>query len=472
LLQYSSISQKRELILSGKLDLLQNINFFLKKIEDNKNLNSFLFVNPRILEEAQQLLEKVNAGLKPGSLFGAVIAIKDVISVEGMPMTCASKILENFHPVYDATVISKLREEDALIIGKLNCDEFAMGSSNENSAYGNVLNPVDPSRVPGGSSGGSAAAVAAGLCDVALGSDTGGSIRQPAAFCGVYGIKPTYSRVSRYGLTAFASSFDSIGPLSKNPEDCALILEVISGYDPKDSTSTNSEIPVYSTKTPDNSKFRIGLPKEYFGEGLNSEIRDSIQTLVKQLKDAGNIVNEISLPNTHLTIAAYYVLTTAEAASNLSRYDGVRYGKRANEDKSLGNMYAGTRSKGFGTEVKRRIMLGNYVLSGGYYDAYFNKAQKVRRLIKNDFSTVFKDYDLILTPVTPELPFKFGEMSDDPLSMYLGDIYTTSVNLAGLPAISIPTGKSKERLPLAVQFIAPEFEENRLFRIADILQQL
>ncbi len=472
MLQYSSISQKRELILSGKLDLLQNINFFLKKIEDNKNLNSFLFVNPRILEEAQQLLEKVNAGLKPGSLFGAVIAIKDVISVEGMPMTCASKILENFHPVYDATVISKLREEDALIIGKLNCDEFAMGSSNENSAYGNVLNPVDPSRVPGGSSGGSAAAVAAGLCDVALGSDTGGSIRQPAAFCGVYGIKPTYSRVSRYGLTAFASSFDSIGPLSKNPEDCALILEVISGYDPKDSTSTNSEIPLNSTKNPDDSKFRIALPKEYYGEGLNPEIRESIQILVKKLEDAGNIVDEVSLPNTHLTIAAYYVLTTAEAASNLSRYDGVRYGKRANEDKSLGNMYAGTRSKGFGTEVKRRIMLGNYVLSGGYYDAYFNKAQKVRRMIKNDFSTVFKDYDLILTPVTPELPFKFGEMSDDPLSMYLGDIYTTSVNLAGLPAISIPTGKSKERLPLAVQFIAPEFEENRLFRIADILQQL
>lgn len=472
MLQYSSISQKRELILSGNLDLLQNINFFLKKIEDNKNLNSFLFVNPRILEEAQQLLKKVNAGLKPGSLFGAVIAIKDVISVEGMPMTCGSKILENFHPVYDATVISKLREEDALIIGKLNCDEFAMGSSNENSAYGNVLNPVDPSRVPGGSSGGSAAAVAAGLCDVVLGSDTGGSIRQPAAFCGVYGIKPTYSRVSRYGLTAFASSFDSIGPLSKNPEDCALVLDVISGYDPKDSTSTNSEIPLNSTKDPDDSKFRIALPKEYFGKGLDSEIRESIQILVKKLEDAGNIVDEVSLPNTHLTIAVYYVLTTAEAASNLSRYDGVRYGKRAKEDKSLGNMYTGTRSKGFGTEVKRRIMLGNYVLSGGYYDAYFNKAQKVRRLIKSDFSAVFKDYDLILTPVTPELPFKFGEMSDDPLSMYLGDIYTTSVNLAGLPAISIPTGKSKEKLPLAVQFIAPEFEENRLFRIADILQQL
>ncbi|MBK7868712.1 MAG: Asp-tRNA(Asn)/Glu-tRNA(Gln) amidotransferase subunit GatA [Ignavibacteriales bacterium] len=469
---YSSISEKKQLILSGKLDLIQNINFFLNKIEENKNLNSFLFVNPRILEEAQQLLEKVNGGLKPGSLFGAVIAIKDVISVEGMPMTCGSKILEDFHPVYDATVISKLREEHALIMGKLNCDEFAMGSSNENSAYGNVLNPVDQSRVPGGSSGGSAAAVAADLCDVALGSDTGGSIRQPAAFCGVYGIKPTYSRVSRYGLTAFASSFDSIGPLAKNHEDCALVLGVISGYDAKDSTSTDSEVPVSIGKKTDNPNFRIGLPKEYFGEGLNSEIRDSIQNLVKKLKDSGNIVEEVSLPNTHLTIAAYYVLTTAEAASNLSRYDGVRFGKRSNEDKSLGNLYAGTRSKGFGKEVKGRIMLGNYVLSGGYYDAYFNKAQKVRRLIKSDFSVIFKDYDLILTPVTPELPFKFGEMSDDPLSMYLGDIYTTSVNLAGLPAISIPAGKSKEGLPLAVQFIAPEFEENKLFRIADILQKL
>lgn len=472
MLQYSSISQKRELILAGKLDLLQNVKFFLENIEKNKKLNSFLFVNPRILEEAQQLLEKVNAGLTPGSLFGAVIAVKDVISVEGMPMTCGSKILENFHPVYDATVIKKLLEEDALIIGKLNCDEFAMGSSNENSAYGNVLNPVDQSRVPGGSSGGSAAAVAAGLCDVALGSDTGGSIRQPAAFCGVYGIKPTYSRVSRYGLTAFASSFDSIGPLAKNPEDCALVLDVISGYDAKDSTSTNSEIPVKSEKISDNSKFRIGLPKEYFGDGLNSEIRESIQNLVKKLKVAGNSVEEVSLPNTHLTIAAYYVLTTAEAASNLSRYDGVRFGKRANADKSLESMYAVTRSKGFGREVKRRIMLGNYVLSGGYYDAYFNKAQKVRRLIKSDFSHVFKDYDLILTPVTPELPFKFGEMSNDPLSMYLGDIYTTSVNLAGLPAISIPIGKSEAGLPLAVQFIAREFDENRLFRIAAVLQKL
>lgn len=472
MLLYSSLSHKRELILSGKLDLLQNVKFFLENIEKNKNLNSFLFVNSRILEEAQQLLEKVNSGLKPGSLFGAVIAVKDVISVEGMPMTCGSKILENFHPIYDATVIKKLRDEDALIIGKLNCDEFAMGSSNENSAYGNVLNPVDQSRVPGGSSGGSAAAVAAGLCDVALGSDTGGSIRQPAAFCGVYGIKPTYSRVSRYGLTAFASSFDSIGPLAKNPEDCALVLDVISGYDARDSTSTNSEIPVKSEKISDNSKFRIGIPKEYFGDGLNSEIRESIKILVKKLKDAGNSVDEVSLPNTHLTIAAYYVLTTAEAASNLSRYDGVRYGKRSHEETSLGSMYTGTRSKCFGKEVKRRIMLGNYVLSGGYYDAYFNKAQKVRRLIKSDFSLVFKDYDLILTPVTPELPFKFGEMSDDPLSMYLGDIYTTSVNLAGLPAISIPAGESKDGLPLAVQFIAPEFEENKLFRIADMLQQL
>jgi aspartyl-tRNA(Asn)/glutamyl-tRNA(Gln) amidotransferase subunit A len=470
-LNYSSISEKRELILTGKLDLPQNINFFLNEIEANKHLNCFLFVNPRILDEADLLLKKIRSGKKPGRLFGAVIAIKDVISVEGMPMTCASKILEDFSPVYNATAVKKLLDEDALIIGKLNCDEFAMGSSNENSAFGNVLNPVDITRVPGGSSGGSAAAVAAGLCDVALGSDTGGSIRQPAAFCGVYGIKPTYSRVSRYGLTAFASSFDSIGPLAKNHYDCELVLDVISGYDPLDATSTDSVIRVIQEESLSDKKLKIGIPKEYIGEGLNSEIRDSVNFLIEKIKVAGHTVEEVSLPNTHLTIAAYYVLTTAEAASNLSRYDGVRYGKRSSEVKNLKGMYAGTRSEGFGKEVKRRIMLGNYVLSGGYYDAYFNKAQKVRRLIKNDFTAVFEKYDLILTPVTPELPFKFGEMSEDPLSMYLGDIYTTSVNLAGLPAIAIPTGTSTTGLPLSVQFIAPEFAENKLFKIASILQQ-
>lgn len=470
MLKYSSLSEKRDLLLSGKIDLKDNVRHFLQKIEENGDINAFLFVNPSIEQDAERLLTKLASGATPGKLFGAVIAVKDVISVQGMPMTCASKVLEGFTPVYDATVVKKLIEEDALIIGKLNCDEFAMGSSNENSAYGNVLNPVDKTRVPGGSSGGSAAAVAAGLCDVALGTDTGGSIRQPAAFCGVYGIKPTWSRVSRFGLTAFASSFDSIGPLANNPEDCALVLDVISGFDQSDSTSTGGHAPITTPLPVPGKKLRIGLPAEYFGEGLDPEIRAGVEVVSEKLKKMGHTVDSVSLPGTAHTIAAYYVLTTAEAASNLSRYDGVRYGKRSSKQSSLGEMYVETRTSGLGKEVKRRIMLGNYVLSGGYYDAYFNKAQKVRRLIKDDFTKVFTDHDLILTPVTPELPFKFGEMSSDPLAMYLGDIYTTSVNLAGLPAISIPVGKSEEGLPLAAQFIAPEFGEELLLSVAKLLQ--
>jgi len=468
-LNYSSLAEKRELILSGKLDPVENVRYFLQKIEGNADINAYLHVNQSVLKDAESLRLKSSSGAIPGRLFGAVVAVKDVISVSGMPMTCASKVLENFEPVYNATVVQKLLSEDALIIGKLNCDEFAMGSSNENSAYGKVLNPVDKTRVPGGSSGGSAAAVAAGLCDVALGTDTGGSIRQPAAFCGVYGIKPTWSRVSRYGLTAFASSFDSIGPLANTPEDCALVLDVISGHDPNDSTSTHGyESISFPLSTPEKG-LRIGLPVEYFGEGLDPEIRNGVEAIAAKLEALGHVVDRVSLPGTEHTIAAYYVLTTAEAASNLSRYDGVRYGVRSGKQSSLGEMYVETRSEGLGTEVKRRIMLGNYVLSGGYYDAYFSKAQKVRRLIKNDFTKVFSDHDLILTPVTPELPFKFGEMSSDPLAMYLGDIYTTSVNLAGLPAISIPAGLSKEGLPLAAQFIAPEFEEELLLRVAKLL---
>ena len=468
-LNYSSLAEKRELILSGKLNLIENVGYFLRKIKENGDINAFLHINPSVLNDAGMLLAKLSSGEKPGRLFGAVIAVKDVISVMGMPMTCASKILENFKPVYNATVVQRLLAEDALIIGKLNCDEFAMGSSNENSAYGKVLNPVDKTRVPGGSSGGSAAAVAAGLCDVALGTDTGGSIRQPAAFCGVYGIKPTWSRVSRFGLTAFASSFDSIGPLANTPDDCALVLDVISGHDPKDSTSTGGYQPVQIPLTPPVKSLKIGLPVEYFGEGLDPEICKGVEEIAIKLEKMGNTVDKVSLPGTEHTIAAYYVLTTAEAASNLSRYDGVRYGIRSGKQTSLGEMYVETRSDGLGTEVKRRIMLGNYVLSGGYYDAYFNKAQKVRRLIKNDFTKVFADHDLILTPVTPELPFKFGEMSSDPLAMYLGDIYTTSVNLAGLPAISIPAGRSSEGLPLAAQLIAPEFGEELLLKVAKLL---
>ncbi len=471
MLTYNSISEKRTLLLSGELNLLDNVNYFLQKIKTSADINAFLYVNESLPDQAFALLKKIDSGATPGKLFGAIIAVKDVISVEGMPMTCASKILKNFQPVFTATAVQKLIDEDALIIGKLNCDEFAMGSSNENSAFGNVLNPIDTTRVPGGSSGGSAAAVAAGLCDLALGSDTGGSIRQPAAFCGVVGIKPTYSRVSRFGLTAFASSFDSIGPIAQNPEDCALILQLMSGYDHRDSTSTKNNPEVTSPVHELNKKLKIGVPVEYMEEGLDSEIKDSISEVIAKLEDYGHTVESVSLPSTRYTIAAYYVLTTAEAASNLSRYDGVRFGVRGNHGGGLKSMYTETRSEGFGAEVKRRIMLGNYVLSGGYYDAYFNKAQKVRRLIKNDFTKVFESYDLILTPVTPQLPFKFGENSQDPLAMYLGDIYTTSVNLAGLPAISIPVGRSKEGLPLAVQLIATEFAEDLLLSTSKLLQK-
>ncbi|WKZ73898.1 MAG: amidase family protein [Ignavibacteriaceae bacterium] len=542
---YRSLSEKRDLILSGQLDLLQNVRDFLLKIEKSQDINAYIYVDHSIMQKAEVLLSSLKGGKAPGRLFGAVIAVKDVISVVGMPLTCASKMLEGFQPVFNATIIDKLLSDDALIIGKLNCDEFAMGATNTNSAFGAVLNPVDKSRVPGGSSGGSAAAVAAGLCDVAIGSDTGGSIRQPAAFCGVYGIKPTYSRVSRYGLTAFASSFDSIGPLANSVDDCALVLDVISGYDPLDSTSYGGKLPSLSpispfvqneftysfnpdehpnlaqdtntpvsdeqpnsaqdTNTPVSDeqpitiqspadtkdiskKLKIALPKEYFGEGLNPEIKSAVEEIASKLVEAGHIVEEVSLPNTKYAIAAYYVLTTAEAASNLSRYDGVRYGKRSkingtlseeknravSEEKSgtLAEMYINTRSENLGKEVKRRIMLGNYVLSGGYYEAYFGKAQKVRRLIKNDFTKIFKDYDLILTPVTPEFPAKFGEMPTDPLAVYLGDIYTTSVNLAGLPAVSVPIGCSSQNLPLAAQFIGKEFEENTLLSVAKMLESL
>jgi len=371
--------------------------------------------------------------------------------------------------MFPETYPEKLIDEDAIIIGKTNCDEFAMGSSNENSAFGFVRNPVNTQRVPGGSSGGSAAAVAAGLCDAALGTDTGGSIRQPAAFCGVIGLKPTYGRVSRYGLTAFASSFDSIGPFANNIYDAALILETISGKDEKDSTSSALTVPHYSSKLDQDNKLRIGIPKEYFGEGLENDIRKAIEKVISKLKENGFEIVDISLPHTEYTIAAYYLLTTAEASSNLARYDGTRFGFRSDEFESLSTMYKNSRSQGFGSEVKRRIMLGTYVLSAGYYDAYYRKAQKVRRLIKNDFDETFKQVDVILTPTTPTTAFKIGEKSNDPLQMYLSDIYTTSTNLAGIPGISIPIGEDSNKLPIGLQILANQFEEEKLFQLANFL---
>jgi aspartyl-tRNA(Asn)/glutamyl-tRNA(Gln) amidotransferase subunit A len=477
LLGYTNYSDKLQKIKSGKLSLHDNVQLFLNEINKKKNLNAFNFVfYEDAIKESKKIEDKIRSG-NHGKLAGMVVAIKDVLAITDKLLTCSSNILKNFISLYDATAVRKLIEEDAIIIGKTNCDEFAMGSSNENSAFGNVLNPADNSRVPGGSSGGSAVAVAADLCDAALGTDTGGSIRQPASFCGVYGMKPTYGRVSRYGLTAFASSFDTIGPFAKNVEDIALVLQVIAGKDDKDSTSADKEIPDYygslqnSIENFKSKKTRIGIPKEYFAEGLNAEIKNAIEKKINQLRSKGFEIIEIDLPNTEYSIATYYILTTAEASSNLARYDGARYGFRHEDSKTLKDMYNLSRSEGFGTEVKRRIMLGTYVLSAGYYEAYYRKAQKVRRLLKNDFDNVFKKVDLILTPVAPTVAFKIGEKSEDPLEMYLGDIYTTSANLAGIPGINIPIAKNSEGLPIGMQLMANQFDESTLLNTSYYIQE-
>lgn len=468
---YKNHKEKLELIKSGKLSLVENVKSFLKNIDEQKDLNAFNFVfNDEAIEAAKNIEQKIknNSG---GKLAGMVIAIKDVLAYKDHPLTCSSNILKNFTSLYTSTAVQKLIDQDAIIIGKTNCDEFAMGSSNENSAFGNVLNPVDKTRVPGGSSGGSAVAVAANLCDVSLGTDTGGSIRQPAAFCGVFGLKPTYGRVSRFGLTAFASSFDSIGPFSKNVEDAALVMEVISGKDLNDSTSVEKVIPDFSSSLSKDKKLKIGIPKEYFADGLDEEIKTAILNIVDELKLECYEVKEVSLPKTEYTIAAYYILTTAEASSNLARFDGARYGYRSSDYKNLKEMYLNSRTEGFGKEVKRRIMLGTYVLSSGYYDAYYRKAQKVRRLIKEDFDNAFQQVDLLITPTTPTAAFKIGEKSDDPLQMYLSDIYTTSANLAGIPGMNIPIGKNSENLPIGLQILSQQFEEEKIFQLAKKLTE-
>lgn len=468
--EYKNHFDKLEKIRTGKTSLKENIEFFLKRINEHSHLNCYNFVFEDCIEKADLIEEKIRNG-EAGKLAGMVIAIKDVLALKDKPMTCSSNILKNFTSIYTSTAVQKLIDEDAIIIGKTNCDEFAMGSSNENSAFGPVLNPYDNTRVSGGSSGGSAVAVAADLCDVSLGTDTGGSIRQPAAFCGIFGLKPTYGRVSRYGLTAFASSFDTIGPFAKSVEDIALVLEVIAGKDEKDSTSQNLPVLEYSKNLYTNKKFNIGIPKEYFGEGLDSEIREAIDKQIEKLKLNGHKIFEISLPHTEYAIATYYILTTAEASSNLSRYEGAHYGFRAETPGDLIDMYTETRTQGFGKEVKRRIMLGTYVLSAGYYDAYYRKAQKVRRLLKQDFDEAFKTVDVILTPTTPTPAFKIGEKSSDPLEMYLSDIYTTSANLAGIPGINIPIGYNKVGLPIGMQLMANQFEELKLLQLSKLISE-
>jgi len=444
---------------------------YLDAIAAGKELNAFLSVfSERALEDAKAVDRKLSSGTA-GPLAGMVIAIKDVLCVEGERVTCGSKILEDFVSLYDATAVSRLKASDAILIGKTNMDEFAMGSSTENSAFGRVKLPQDTERVPGGSSGGSAVAVRAGMCTVALGSDTGGSIRQPASFTGVVGLKPTYGRVSRYGLVAFASSFDSIGPFALTTKDAARILQVIAGHDEHDSTSSRTPVPDYLTSlTRDIKGLRVGIPKEYFGEGLDPQVRAAVEKSIELLRSGGASIGEVSLPHTEYTIATYYILATAEASSNLARYDGARYGYRADKVRDLTDMYVKSRSGGFGSEVKRRIMLGTYVLSAGYYDAYYRKGQKVRRLIQQDFFNAFKEFDCLVTPTSPTTAFRAGEKVDDPLKMYLSDIYTTSANLAGIPGISIPCGTDSQGLPVGLQLLGGQFDESTILKVADFLE--
>ena len=423
--------------------------------------------------QAEQIDEKLKGWRKTAPMMAMPLAVKDNICTQGVRTTCASRMLEQFVPPYDATVMSRLRQQGYILLGKTNLDEFAMGSSTENSAFGPSRNPWNVQHVPGGSSGGSAAAVAADECAAALGSDTGGSIRQPAAFCGVVGLKPTYGRVSRYGLVAFASSLDQIGPITKDVTDAALLLNVIAGHDLRDSTSADVPVPDYlkAFKRKDLKRLKVGVPAEYFAEGLDPEVEQAVRTAIEGLKELGADIRDISLPRTDAAVATYYVIATAEASSNLARYDGVKYGARAKESRDLLDMYVKTRAEGFGAEVKRRIMLGTYVLSAGYYDAYYGKAQAVRTLIRQDFDAAFKDVDLIVTPVTPSPAFKFGEKVQDPLQMYLSDIYTISVNLAGLPAISLPCGFSKAGLPIGMQIIGRAFQEETILRAAHAYEQ-
>jgi aspartyl-tRNA(Asn)/glutamyl-tRNA(Gln) amidotransferase subunit A len=426
----------------------------------------------RALAKAAEIDGLAAKGEKLPPLGGVPIAIKDVMVTRGVRTTAGSKILGNYIPPYDCTAVARMEAAGAVILGKLNCDEFAMGSSNENSAWRPVRNPRDLGRVPGGSSGGSAAAVAASMAVATLGSDTGGSIRQPASFCGVVGLMPTYGRVSRYGLIAFASSLDRIGPLTKTVKDAALVLNTIAGRDPMDSTSADVPVPDYVAELEKPVRgLRLGVPKEYFGEGLDDEVRRSIEAAIQKLARLGCEIIPISLPHTKYAIPTYYIVATAEASSNLARFDGVRYGFRANDAHSLSEMYRRSRDQGFGAEVKRRIMLGTYALSAGYYDAYYLKAQKVRTLLAQDFAVAFSRVDAIVTPTSPTAAFKLGEKVDDPLAMYLADIFTVTANLTGICGVSIPCGETKERLPIGLQILGKHFDEGTILRVANAVEQ-
>ncbi|MBZ5504684.1 MAG: Asp-tRNA(Asn)/Glu-tRNA(Gln) amidotransferase subunit GatA [Acidobacteriia bacterium] len=446
--------------------------FYGKIKAEDPGIHAYLTLcEDRASRQAKVIDDLTQKGAPLPPLAGVPVGIKDVMVTKGVRTTAGSKILENFIPPYDCTAVARLEAAGAIVLGKMNCDEFAMGSSNENSAYGPVRNPRDTSCVPGGSSGGSAAAVAAGMAVATLGSDTGGSIRQPASFCGVVGLMPTYGRVSRYGLIAFASSLDHIGPLTKTVRDAAILLRVIAGRDPLDSTSADIPVPDYEAELAKPvSGLRIGVPKEYFGEGLDAEVRAAVEAGIQKLRSAGCEIVDISMPHTAYAIPTYYVIATAEASANLARFDGVRYGHRAKGARTLAEMYRKSRDEGFGTEVKRRIMLGTYALSSGYYDAYYLKAQRVRTLLTRDFAEAFQKVDAIVTPTAPTPAFKLGEKADDPLSMYLADIYTVTADLAGVPGISVPCGNTQSGLPIGLQVLGRHFDESTVLRIGHAVE--
>jgi aspartyl-tRNA(Asn)/glutamyl-tRNA(Gln) amidotransferase subunit A len=468
-----TVASVRAALLAKKISARELVAEFYERIERrNPELNAYLTLSP---ERAYAQADRIDASVARGDdlppLAGVPTAIKDVISTRGVRTTCASKMLENYVPAYDATAVERLERAGAILLGKTNCDEFAMGGSNENSAYGPVHNPVALDHVPGGSSGGSAAAVAAGLAVAALGTDTGGSIRQPGSFCGIPGLMPTYGRVSRYGLVAFASSLDKIGPLAGNVADAAAVMSAIAGHDENDSTSAAVDVPDYASETQQPIKgMRIGVPEDYFAEGIDPEVKEKVQSGIALLERLGCERIPLHMPHTDFATAVYYVLATAEASSNLARYDGVRYGLRA-PGATLTEMYRNTRQRGFGAEVKRRIMLGTYVLSSGYYDAYYLRAQSVRTLIARDFADAFKKADVIVTPTAPSAAFGLGEKMDDPLQMYLADIYTVTGSLAGVPGISVPCGKNRAGLPIGMQTFGPHFAEGRVLQVARAFEE-
>jgi aspartyl-tRNA(Asn)/glutamyl-tRNA(Gln) amidotransferase subunit A len=465
---YKSASEIARLVRSKELTAVQAVENAFNRITAVENkVDAFLFLRrEEALKEARSIDERVSRGENVGLLAGVPVAIKDNMCIEGVPTTCASKILEGYRPPYTATVVEKLVKAGAVVIGKTNLDEFAMGSSCENSAYKPTKNPHDLKRIPGGSSGGSAAAVSSAMAPIALGSDTGGSIRQPAALTGTVGLKPTYGRVSRYGLVAFSSSLDQIGPFSRTIKDAALVMNVISGRDEKDSTSSIRPVPDYvAALNGDIKGLRVGLPKEYFIPGMQADVEKSVHKAADILKSLGAKVSEVTLPHSKYAVAVYYIVATAEASSNLARYDGAHYGYRAKGAKDLIDLYQKSRKEGFGNEVKRRIMLGTFALSSGYHDAYYKKALQVRALLKRDFDEAFKDVDVIIAPTSPTTAFKLGEKTSDPLSMYLSDVFTISANLATIPAISIPCGKDSAGLPIGMQVMGPAWSEDLIFRV-------